>query len=39
MKDHEKYTTPKLHKDYAVSGDLVVQDADYKIWDNITNKK
>ena len=35
MKDHEKYTTPKLHKDYAVSGDLVVQEEDYKIWDNL----
>jgi len=35
MKDHEKYTTPKLHKDYTVSGDLVVQEEEYKIWDNI----
>ena len=33
MKDHEKYI-PKLHKDYTIGGDLVVQDADYKIWDN-----
>ena len=34
MKDFEKYI-PKLHKDYTIGGDLVVQDADYKIWDNI----
>ena len=35
MKDHEKYIIPKVHKDYTVSGDLVVQEEDYRIWDNL----
>jgi len=34
MDDHKNYI-PKLHKDYTISGDLVVQEADYKIWDNL----
>ena len=33
MKDFEKYI-PKLHKNYTIRGDLVVQEEDYKIWDN-----